>query len=78
MSNIEIQYNVPLADLVVGSTIGMLDGVVKFDGFQDHGNGNATVYVSLGRLVNHPVRYKMDSTFTVYSVPAGSLAFHGV
>lgn len=62
-----------ISEVVSGSHIGMLDGVVRFERYED-----GIAYVSLGRLKNHPVHFEPDELVSVYDVPAAIAPWYGV
>lgn len=67
-----------ITDVVPGSVIGMLDGVVKVDEVRPMGDNSVTVYVSIGKLKRHPVPMKADTMVDVYNVPADVAPWYGV
>jgi len=67
----------PIENVALGSTIGMLDGVVRLDSWTKEADGTYTYYVSLGRLKNHRMRGK-SGMVQVYSVPDDIAPWFGV
>jgi translation initiation factor IF-1 len=63
--------------LTPGTTIGMLDGVVKVVDVQSN-MGSTTVYVSIGKLKRHPVRFNTGDEVEVYTMPPGLAPWYGV
>jgi len=68
---------VNVTELEAGMTIGMLDGVVKVDDVRTV-DEVVTVYVSIGKLHFHPVRFRLDQSVEVYDVPSNLRGWYGV
>lgn len=67
----------PVTELVAGSTIAMLGGVVKVDDvFTDI--DEIVVLVSIGNLKRHPLRFAMDAEVETVNMPNNLRGWYGV
>lgn len=67
-----------ITDVPAGHLIAMLGGLVKVDEVRPMGDNSVTVYVSIGKLKNHPVPMSADTMVDVHTIDPLVGAWYGV